>query len=193
MMNILVSWISLLASIGAVGAAIWATRRNSVSLLKANSLRVTTEVFQQVRSVEFREHLTKVFAGIGEDPPEGEGIDSLSAAHRDSVYAVCYFFDYLGVLLAFGMIEKDVILSSLGTHIMRAWYLLQPYIMAERVYRIRVCPSDAPTGFLVYFEYLVVLVRKSGGRSASEVIVRRLGLPKLDMPAVGGTSDGMHV
>src|SRR5947208_1724610 len=101
-MNLLVSWISLLVSIGAVGAAIWATRRNSVSLLKSNSLRVTTEVFQQVRSVEFREHLAKVLAGIAEEPSEEGGIDQLSGEYRDSVYAVCYFFDYLGVLLAFG-------------------------------------------------------------------------------------------
>ncbi|OXM59964.1 DUF4760 domain-containing protein [Amycolatopsis vastitatis] len=191
MMNLLVPWISLLASIGAVGVAVWATRRNSVSLLKANSLRVTTEIFQQVRSAEFREHLAVVFAGIGEEPSEEGGIDHLSAKHRDSVYTVCYFFDYLGVLLAFGMIEKDVVLSALGTHIMRAWYLLQPYIMAERVHRRRVCPVDAPAGFLVYFEYLVVLVRKSGGRSASEVIVRRLGLPRLDMPAVAATGKGV--
>ncbi|WP_169523885.1 hypothetical protein [Amycolatopsis balhimycina] len=118
--NLLVSWISLLVSIGAVGAAIWVTRRNGVSLLKANSLRVTTEVFQQVRSVEFGDHLAKVFAGIGEEPSEEGGIDHLSGKYRGSVYAVCYFFDYLGVLLAFGMIEKDVILSALGTHTMRA-------------------------------------------------------------------------
>jgi len=136
--------------------------------------------------VEFRGHLTKVLAGIDEEPSERDGIEALSPSCRDSVYAVCYFFDYLGVLLAFGMIEKDVIVSALGTHIMRVWYLLQPYILAERVHRARVCPVDAPAGFLVYFEYLVVLVRKSGGRSASEVIVRRLGIPNLDTPTATG-------
>ncbi|GHG08223.1 MULTISPECIES: DUF4760 domain-containing protein [Amycolatopsis] len=138
--------------------------------------------------MEFRGHLTTVVAGIGEEPSERVGIEALSPKYRDSVYTVCYFFDYLGVLLAFGMIEKDVIVSALGTHIMRVWYLLQPYIVAERVYRERVCPVDAPAGFLVYFEYLVVLVRKSGGRNASEVIVRRLGIPHLDTPAATGAT-----
>ncbi|HET6733027.1 DUF4760 domain-containing protein, partial [Mycobacterium sp.] len=113
---------------------------------------------------------------------QGGGIEALPPEYRDSVYSVCYFFDYLGVLLAFGVIERDLVIGSLGTHIVRTWSLLEHHVVAERDHRSRAYPADAPAGFLRYFESLVVLVRQSGGRSAGEVVIRRLGLPSLGCP-----------
>ncbi|MGW3995684.1 DUF4760 domain-containing protein [Amycolatopsis sp. NPDC004772] len=109
-------------------------------------------------------------------------VEALAPEYRDSVYSVCYFFDYLGVLLAFGLIERDLVVGSPGTHIVRTWSLLEPHIAAEREHRSHAYPADAPAGFLRYFESLVALVRQSGGRSAGEMIGHRLGLPSLSVP-----------
>ncbi|MEU4523567.1 hypothetical protein AB0F52_33240 [Amycolatopsis sp. NPDC024027] len=182
-MNLVASIVSLLVSVGALVAAIWSTFRSRDSSMKANSLRVTTEVFQKVGSAEFREHLARIMRGPEEVPSQNGGIEALAPEYRDSVYSVCYFFDYLGVLLAFGLIERDLVIGSLGTHIVRTWSLLEPHIVAEREHRSQAYPADAPAGFLRYFESLVALVRRSGGRSAGEVITRRLGLPELGAPA----------
>jgi hypothetical protein len=181
---------SLLVSVGAVVAAVWSTFRSRDSSMKANSLRVTTEVFQKVGSVEFREQLALILRGPVEVPPDGGGIESLSPEYRDSVYSVCYFFDYLGVLLAFGLIERDLVIGSLGTLIVRTWALLEPHVAAERAHRGREYPADAPAGFLRYFESLVALVRQAEGRSAGETVIRRRGLRASALPPRDGVAGG---
>jgi hypothetical protein len=92
---------------------------------------------------------------------------------------VCYFFDYLGVLVDRGLVDQNIILGFMSTQITRTWYTLADIIDAERRHRTQTYPPESPPGFVNYFEYLVALVKAAGGPTISARARIRLGLPAL--------------
>jgi len=178
METLVIGFVSLLVSITAVTVSIWNVRRDRVHALNSNATPVIAQAFQEYRSVEFRTHVSRVCDLVPKPPPAG-GLDALPTDYRDSAYAVCYFFDYLGVLVAFGLIDQNIILGFMSSQITRTWHSLEDNINAERRHRSQAYRPDAPPGFLSYFEYLVKLVKAAGGPAISVHVRTRLGLARI--------------
>jgi len=177
-MSDLVSLVSVLAALAAVVVAAWQVRRSVRMVEHTNALPVISEMFNEVRSAEFRAHLGRLATDSPGDPPD-EGFGALPEPWRESAYAVSYFYDYLGALAANRIVDDRLIIAATGTHIVRTWEVLRPYIESERAWRLRTYPTTVSPGFLRYFEHLVVRNLELGGRDAARRIHHKIGLRTL--------------
>ena len=92
----------------------------------SRALPVIAEIFKEFRSREFREsvhHLLALPSGKMTD----SGFVSLSGDRREDAYKVCYFFDYIGTLVAFGIISENIVIATMGTQIMQVWSAMFPF------------------------------------------------------------------
>lgn len=191
MISNIVSLISVLVAIAAVWVATWQVRASAKSTERSNALPVLSEIFAEWRSTEFRQSimylLNEIPGGVLDD-----GFESLPEEWREHAYKVCYFLDYLGILVVYGIMNEETIIGMMGTRIIQLWRAMEPYIMAERRYRIRTYPPDAPPGFLVYYEHLVRRTIDLGGHDAAMQIQRQTGVRRLPAPlAWAGDSSGV--
>jgi len=183
-MNQLVSLLSVLAALAAVGVAVWQIRRSARMSENANALPIIAALFNEMRSREFRQHMKRVATESPGDPPD-EGFEGLPDEWRNSAYAVSYFYDYLGVLAANKIVDEKLIIGATGTTIARMWEVLLPYIESERAWRLKTYNGAASPGFLRYFEHLVARNLDLGGRDAPREIQRGIDLRSLPRTAAG--------
>ena len=175
--------ISLTIAVAAVAVATWQVRAAAKSTERSNAIPVLSELSREVRSAEFRYSLVSLLTNTPDDPPAG-GFDELPPDWREHAYRVCYFFDYLGVLVSKGIISANTIVSWIGTWIMRVWIVMEPCILAERRHRESAYPQYTPCGFLPNFENLVGIIMQNGGSAAAERIQQEAGLLRLDEAAL---------
>lgn len=125
-------------------------------------------------------------------------MEDLSSDYRDSAYAVIYYFNQVGTLVAFGLVSENLVIGVLGSWIMQMWRALEPVIIEERRNRIDTYPADTPANFSDYFEHLVQRVLEVGGREAMDVMQNQIGVKQekqirqgIDLLAPAGI--GRHV
>lgn len=89
------------------------------------------------------------------------------------------FFDYIGVLVALGVIPEDIVVGVMGAPMMQVWRAMSPAIKSERTHRLQTYPADVSPGFLVYFEHLVTRIHELGGRNSAKATQQRIGVRQL--------------
>jgi hypothetical protein len=129
--NIL-SLASVTIAFGAVAVATWQARANARSAERSHTLPVISETFREFRSVEFRTRISYVVTKVPATTRGARGFNSLPRKWREDAYEVCYFFDYLGALVRFGIIRKELAISMWGTGVMQVWLAAEPLISLER-------------------------------------------------------------
>lgn len=159
----------------AVVVAIWQVRASAIAAERSNSLPVTSDAFKEFRSREFQDHLRKVWNETPSSVPEG-GFQSLPADWRDSAYEVAYFFEYLGVLVAYRLVPEDLIVDFSANLLARSWRALEPFIREERMHRQKAGISGTSSGFVTHFEHLVALTIDAKGKPIDGAIHERLKL-----------------
>ncbi|MGH3972511.1 MAG: DUF4760 domain-containing protein [Pseudonocardiaceae bacterium] len=169
---------SLIIAITAVVVAVLQVRASAVAAERANSLPVASDAFNEFRSQEFQAHLQKVWNKAPLSAPEG-GFQSLQEDWRDSAYTVAYFFEYLGVLVAYELVPEDIIVDFSANLLARSWYALEPFIRQGRLYRLKANTSGISPGFVTHFEHLVALTIDSDGKPIDGSIHKRLRLRKM--------------
>jgi hypothetical protein len=178
----LLSIVSLIITLIAVMVAVWHVRAVAVAAERANSLPVASDVFKEFRSQEFQDHLRKVWdnAPRNANAPE-DGFQSLPDDWRDSAYTVAYFFEYLGVLVAYKIVPDEIVIDFSANLLVRTWRALEPLIQKERTYREKSYTSDISIskGFVRHFEHLVALSIDANGEPVDASIHERLGLRKM--------------
>lgn len=182
----IVSVISIIAAIAAVLVATWQVTANLRATERTNTLPVISEIFSEFRSSDFRGSFSRLLA-VSSSAVSAESFDTLPEDIREDAYKICYFFDYIGALITFGIVDEKIIISLMGTRVMQTWWAMEAAISNERAYRMKNYPPNAPPGFLVYYEDLVVRIIDMGGRGAARNIQKRLGARHLPI------SDGIEV
>jgi hypothetical protein len=176
----IVSFISLAIALAAVWVSTWQVRQSSRATERSNALPVISELFREFRSSQFRDAVTYLLTSkpttIG-----SSGFSSLPIEWRDRAYRVCYFFDYLGVLVTYNIITEDLVIGALGTRLVQVWQAIKPFIDMERQHRASSYPPGVPPGFLAYYEHLVQRTYELGGHEAAKRIHKRRGLRRTDM------------
>ena len=178
MLSEIISLISVILALVAVCVSAWQTRTNMRDARHSRSLPVIAEIFREFRSREFRESLHNLLT-LSSDKTTGSGFRALSKDRQEDAYRVCYFFDQIGVLVAFGIVHEDIVVAIMGTQIVQVWSVMFPLIESERKYRSKTYPSNAPSGFLAFYEHLVTCVYALGGREAAIMIRKRIGVRRL--------------
>jgi hypothetical protein len=173
----LVAVCSLVIAVSAVVVAVWQLRVNAKAAERTNSLPVMSEAFTEFRSVEFQGHLRKVWNEAPADVPDG-GFMALSDEWRSSAYRVTYFFEYLGLLVAYELVPKDSVIDFSANLVGRSWRVLAPFIHAERAFRQGI-GGGTSVGFASHFEHLVTLTVDENGKPVDSSIHQRLHLRRV--------------
>jgi len=175
----IVSLVSLVVALTAVWIAAWQVRASLRSTERTNALPVISETFHEFRSAEFRASVANLIENAPARAPAG-GFNALSEEIREDAYKVCYFFDYMGTLIACKIIGEGIVIGVMGTRVMQIWQAMWPAIESERDHRQGDSyAKDAPRGFLVYYEHLVARVVELGGKNAASNLQRSLGIRRL--------------
>ncbi|MCA1606660.1 MAG: hypothetical protein LC775_14595 [Acidobacteria bacterium] len=168
---------SLAIALVAVVVAIWQVRASAAAAERSNSLPVASATFNEFRSQEFQAHLRKVWNEAPKEAPE-DGFQSLPEHWRDSAYEVAYFFEYLGILVAYELVPKDLVVDFSANLVVRSWRALAPFIKKERLHRQKAIISGFSPGFVTHFEHLAALTLDSNCRPIDTSIHERLKLKK---------------
>jgi hypothetical protein len=185
----ILSLASVTIAVAAVAVATWQARINARSAERAarsaertHTLPVISETFREFRSAEFRTRVSYLTAKLPREARAARGFSSLPKKWREDAYEVCYYFDYLGVLVNFGIIREELVISLWGTTIMQVWLAAEPLISRERAHRRITYSAGISPGFLVYYEDLVCRIMARGGRDAARQIQEQSGLRQLNEP-----------
>ncbi|WFE34083.1 hypothetical protein [Micromonospora sp. WMMD975] len=100
--------------------------------------------------------------------PPGMPVSELPADARKHVNRIALYYNGLGQMLAFQVVEPALLLGTGGFRAREAWAVLEPYILAERAAR--------GESYLSNFEHLAVLATETPW----PVAVRKLGLRRFD-------------
>ena len=187
MLSVIISVISVILAIVAVCVSTWQARSSIQHARHSRSLPVIAEIFKEWRSREFRESVHRLLAVPSGKMTGNGGFVALSGERREDAYKVCYFFDYIGTLVAFKIVREDIVVAIMGAQIVQVWSVMFPLIDSEREYRSKMYPSNAPSGFLAFYEHLVACVYALGGRDAAIMIRKRIGVRQL--PTVAGNEN----
>jgi hypothetical protein len=149
-----VNLISVGIALVAVAVAVWQVRTSTERAERALSLPIITETAREIRSSEFRQSIKYLQDAVPPVPDSG-GFESLPDEFREQAYKVCFFFDYLGILVLYGIIKESMVVDWVGTRMVQTWATMRPFIDAEREYRRISYPPETPPGFLLHFEHLI--------------------------------------
>lgn len=193
MQSNIVSLVSLFIALVAVVVAVWQVRMSDRSSELSNALPIVSEIMHEWRSASFRADIVQLLDHrLSDADKRGHNYIFSKRKERtylERAYRICYFFDYVGVLVSLDIISDELVISMMGTWIVQIWQVLEPFIERERKHRIDTYPPGVPPGFLVYFEHIVTRVLDLGGQRAAVQIQRRTGLRRLTRP-LAGTADG---
>jgi hypothetical protein len=174
-----IAMITALAAAAAVLVAVWQARRTVTIARQTNAGPAVTTQISQFSDSEFRKAMDGLrslrASGLIPGP-----FSTLRAPTIDQAYRVCYFFEYLGILVAFGHIDSEIVIGTMSTQLVEMWTVMRPWIACERIARRNGDPLGRPD-FLPYFENLVVLIVK--GRSRRPLRPRRTGVQAVDIRA----------
>jgi hypothetical protein len=151
------NWISILSftvALLAFSVAFWQARRVARLTRNAHQIQVIADAFREIRSPSFLEDYRRV-VDFPRDEVLESGFESLPSPRKESAYAVCYFFEHLGVLVTRQLIPEDVLIATMRTLIIRSWDALKPAIDAELAARRTAYPEYMGHDFLPHFRQLV--------------------------------------
>lgn len=106
-------------------------------------------------------------------------VSDLPSDARKHVNRIALYYNGLGQMLAFNVVDPALLIGTGGFRAREAWSVLEPYIIAERAAR--------GESYLANFEHLAVLATETPW----SVAVRKLGLRRFDSyPADLGLATG---
>lgn len=153
--SLVLSVIGLIISLAATGISVFLVGRQIRFQRHANEVPITISLGQEYRSEEFQRAQNYVLDSLSAKHTIELGVSALPVPDRDYVLRVVSFYTWLGGLVFFDLIDKEIIIGLLGNRIDRTWRVLEPYILRER--EVRNIPD-----FLVFYEDFVCRVREHG-------------------------------
>ncbi|MFI5833019.1 hypothetical protein ACIA5A_05000 [Micromonospora sp. NPDC051300] len=156
--------VAAISVITVVVSAFFALRQLRLSQ-HANHTLVAIELLTRDRmSDAFLDSQQFVLTELRTACPPGVPVSRLPADARKHVNRIALYYNGLGQMLAFKVVEPALLLGTGGYRAREAWATLEPYILAERAAR--------GESYLSNFEHLAVLATETPWPTA----VRRLGL-----------------
>jgi hypothetical protein len=142
---------SLLVSFGGALIALVALVLSVGQTRRQNLLPVVLDIFRESRTEEWFRARDWVVARLATEHPPDRGVSGLPEPARERVRRVVFFYDNLGVFVAYKVIGQDLAIGFHGVGMSEAWLILEPYIRREREIR--------KMGYAVFYEDLVCRVR----------------------------------
>lgn len=163
--------LNLIASALAIAVSIIALLRQSHGIRTAQTMQFTVDtLLRDVRTDDFQERQQRVLTEL--DPTIHDpslGISRLPSELSLAAWHVLFVYEIFGMMVARGMVDKDMLLSISKYRICATWEALYPYIEAERN-TIRGAP------FVPFYEDFYIQCR----RTSLVKVYARLKLKRVD-------------
>ncbi|GAB3809723.1 DUF4760 domain-containing protein [Micromonospora zhanjiangensis] len=167
--TIVINAVAAAVSVLTVGVSAFFALRQLRLSQSANHTLVAIELLTRDRmSDTFLESQQYVLSELAAAGPTDVPVSELPPEARKHVNRIALYYNGLGQMLAFKVIDPALLLGTGGYRAREAWAVLEPYILAERVVR--------GVSYLSNFEHLVVLATETPW----PVAVRKLGLRRFD-------------
>ncbi len=163
-------------AIAALIVSFWQAYRSRLVARQATAGPVLASVYNQFRDSGFRQAVACLHTASTSDLDSD--FASLQGALQDSAYTVCYFFEYIGLLVAFRHLDQEIVLDSMSTQLIDIWRIMRPAIAQERKTRSQVPDPYYGKRFLPHYEHLIALITLRVGARTDQV-ARRNGLYSL--------------
>lgn len=155
---------TLVISLAALFFSVFLSLRQIRVTSGGNHLPVVLDAFKESRSAAWFEAEKYVLIKLAEEHAADCCIRGLPVSARTHVNIIGRFYDDLGKLVAYGVIDQDLVIGSYGMPIVRLWDALAPYVYEER--------RTHKLYFWVYFEDLAVRTAEK----TPEVVYADIGL-----------------
>lgn len=99
-----------------------------------------------IRDRDFQDDQHYVLTLLAQEHPPTVGMDALPEPVRTRTRNVAFSYEYIGAMVALGMVDSGLALSVFHFRVKQVWTALEPYVRTEREIR------HAP--FLPFFEHL---------------------------------------
>lgn len=119
------------AFIALAGSVIFAIRQIAI-MRQANQMPVFVDLIQEYRSADFQHAEHYVIDNLAKERALNDGVAALSPNAKYCVTAVLSFFGTVGSLIAYGILQEDIAVSTLGFRADKLWVELEPFIAKER-------------------------------------------------------------
>jgi hypothetical protein len=154
-------------AVAALIISFWQGYRTRLIARQANAGPVMASVYSQFRDPEFRKSFDALRTASAHDLESD--FAGLPATLQGSAFTVCYFFEYIGLLVAFGHLDQKLVLDSMSTQLVEIWNIMQPAIAEERKTRSLSTDPYYAKRFLPHYEHLMALIALRAGTTRSEV------------------------
>jgi hypothetical protein len=142
---------SLVVSSGSVLIAMTALVLSVRQSRRQNLLPIALDIFRESRSPEWSRARDWVITSLVTEHSPDQGVSGLPEPARQRVRQVVFFYDNLGVFVAYNVIGQDLAIGFHGVGLSEAWSVLEPYIRRER--------ENRGMRYGVFYEDLVCRVR----------------------------------
>ncbi|MEU1707883.1 DUF4760 domain-containing protein [Streptomyces sp. NPDC005706] len=96
-------------------------------------LPIILQLFKETRDPAFSRAIEYISHDLAREHSPDNGYRRLPPEARSHVRRVGLFYDDVGKLVAFGVVDERLIIGSYGTNIVCMWDDLSPYIYRERI------------------------------------------------------------
>jgi hypothetical protein len=125
----------VLVSFGSALIAIAALILSVRQMRRQNLLPVALDIFRESRENEWFQARDWVVTRLAAEHSPDQGVSGLPEHARERVRRVVFYYDNLGVFVAFKVIGQDLAVAFHGVGFTEAWVVLEPYIHREREIR----------------------------------------------------------
>jgi hypothetical protein len=124
------------------------------SAQRANHMLVAIELLTRDRiSDTFIESEDYVLNRLVSECPRPVAVSALPIEARKHVMRLCLFYNSLGQMMLFNVVDQNLLISTVSFRARSAWRAMEPYILAERAAR-----GEA---YMPSFEHLVYVVTQN--------------------------------
>jgi hypothetical protein len=128
-------YVSLIVSVGSAVIALTALVLSVRQTRRQNLLPIALDIFRESRTKEWFLARDWVVTHLRAEHSPDNGVSGLPEPARERVRRVVFFYDNLGVFVAYKVIGEDLAIGFHGVGLAEAWKTLEPYIRRERAMR----------------------------------------------------------
>ena len=125
------SVISLVISTISLAAAVFIGVKQYLTQRRANNVPAF-ELLKQIEEPAFLDSLDFITGELKDYDPD-KGLIGMPAEAREKVLTVCYFFQYLAMLMYLDLIDERAFTAFFGARTVAAWDAVEPFVLKERV------------------------------------------------------------
>lgn len=176
--ELLLAVVALVVSVAALAVSSLLSWRQLTSMRHANHLPVTIELLtRDFMDESFQASERLALTGLPAADPDA-GFSGLPEPLRSAAFRTAWFYDSIGILVAFGFVDERLVVATINYRIRQVWRAVAPYARVERDLR------GAP-----FLDFLEDLAARAFAKDPNR-LHHSLGLHRVDPAMVGLARQG---